>query len=180
MFERTKCVCSCCSSCVIHFWNITLVEDSQSLQMLCDSHYNSHIGIFRCICLQSRESNLRLKQLESDISFHIGKQEAELALRVNSAAFHGDLHQLKSLVRGGGSQQDRLWWKVTTGMNWAFELLLFIFIFLGTSPYQVMGTKSQRGYTFNPLALSVWSCEGAPDVSMQVSLGLRKGGLWWN
>jgi len=69
--------------------------------MLCDSHYNSHIGIFCCICLQLRESNLRLKQLESDISFHIGKQEAELALRVNSAAFHGDLHQLKSLVRAG-------------------------------------------------------------------------------
>ncbi|PRQ42290.1 putative cGMP-dependent kinase [Rosa chinensis] len=32
------------------------------------------------------------KQLESDITFHIGKQEAELALKVNSAAYHGDLH----------------------------------------------------------------------------------------
>lgn len=69
--------------------------------MLCDSHYNSHMGILRFICLQVRESNLRLKQLESDITSHIGKQEAELALRVNSAAFHGDLHQLKGLVREG-------------------------------------------------------------------------------
>lgn len=32
---------------------------------------------------------------------HIGKQEAELALKVNSAAFQGDIYQLKSLVRSG-------------------------------------------------------------------------------
>lgn len=42
-----------------------------------------------------------MKQVESDITFHIGKQEAELALKVNSAAYHGDLHQLKSLIRAG-------------------------------------------------------------------------------
>ncbi|XP_024187428.1 potassium channel SKOR isoform X1 [Rosa chinensis] len=42
-----------------------------------------------------------IKQLESDITFHIGKQEAELALKVNSAAYHGDLHQLKCLIRAG-------------------------------------------------------------------------------
>ncbi|KAH9649316.1 Potassium channel SKOR [Citrus sinensis] len=47
------------------------------------------------------KSNLRLKQLESDITFHIGKHEAELALRVNSAAYHGDLYQLKGLIRAG-------------------------------------------------------------------------------
>lgn len=39
--------------------------------------------------------------MESDITFHIGKQEAELALKVNSAAFHGDLYQLKGLIRAG-------------------------------------------------------------------------------
>lgn len=32
---------------------------------------------------------------------HIGKQEAELALKVNSAAFQGDIYQLKRLVRSG-------------------------------------------------------------------------------
>lgn len=42
-----------------------------------------------------------MKQLESDITFHIGKQEAELALRVNSAAYYGDLYQLKNLIRAG-------------------------------------------------------------------------------
>ncbi|XP_068661937.1 potassium channel KOR1-like [Aristolochia californica] len=51
--------------------------------------------------LQGRESNNRFKQLESDISFHIGKQESEVALRVNSAAHHGDLHHLKGLVQTG-------------------------------------------------------------------------------
>ncbi|KAI5559498.1 hypothetical protein BDE02_17G115000 [Populus trichocarpa] len=51
--------------------------------------------------LEGKESNLRDKQLESDITFHIGKQEAELALRVNSAAYHGDLYQLKGFIRAG-------------------------------------------------------------------------------
>ena len=52
------------------------------------------------IILQGKES-IRGKQLESDITFHIGKQEAELALKVNSAAFHGDLYQIKGLIRAG-------------------------------------------------------------------------------
>ncbi|OVA13884.1 Cyclic nucleotide-binding domain [Macleaya cordata] len=53
--------------------------------------------------LEGKESNdsNRIKQLESDIMFHIGKQEAELALRVNSAAYHGDLYHLKRLIRAG-------------------------------------------------------------------------------
>ncbi|KAH9680112.1 Potassium channel SKOR [Citrus sinensis] len=51
--------------------------------------------------LEGKESNLRLKQVESDITFHIGKHEAELALRFNSAAYHGDLYQLKGLIRAG-------------------------------------------------------------------------------
>lgn len=51
--------------------------------------------------LEGNESNGRIKQLESDITFHIGKQEAELALRVNSAAHHGELNHLKGLIRAG-------------------------------------------------------------------------------
>jgi len=50
---------------------------------------------------QEKESNDRIKKLESDIVIHIGKQEAELALKVNSAAFQGDFYQLKSLIRSG-------------------------------------------------------------------------------
>ncbi|KAJ4960497.1 hypothetical protein NE237_020407 [Protea cynaroides] len=51
--------------------------------------------------IEGKKSNVRLKQLESDITFHIGKQETELILRVNNAAYHGDLHQLKSLIHAG-------------------------------------------------------------------------------
>ncbi|KDO38426.1 hypothetical protein CISIN_1g0156803mg, partial [Citrus sinensis] len=56
---------------------------------------------FVCHGVLGKESNLRLKQVESDITFHIGKHEAELALRFNSAAYHGDLYQLKGLIRAG-------------------------------------------------------------------------------
>ncbi|KAF9598827.1 hypothetical protein IFM89_031495 [Coptis chinensis] len=51
--------------------------------------------------LEGKESN-RVKQIESDITYHIGKQEADLALKINSASYYGDLYQLKSLIRSGG------------------------------------------------------------------------------
>ncbi|CAL5189896.1 unnamed protein product [Lathyrus oleraceus] len=50
--------------------------------------------------VEGKES-IRGKQLESDITFHIGKLESELALKVNRAAFDGDMYQLKSLIRAG-------------------------------------------------------------------------------
>lgn len=55
---------------------------------------------------ESNEYGGRIKQLESDITFHIGKQEAELTLRVNSAAFYGDLQLLKSLIRAGADPKN--------------------------------------------------------------------------
>ncbi|KQK18732.1 potassium channel KOR1 [Brachypodium distachyon] len=55
---------------------------------------------------ENNEYGGRVKQLESDITFHIGKQEAELTLRVNSAAFYGDLHQLKGLIRAGADPKN--------------------------------------------------------------------------
>uniref|UniRef100_A0A0E0DZW4 Potassium channel n=1 Tax=Oryza meridionalis TaxID=40149 RepID=A0A0E0DZW4_9ORYZ len=55
---------------------------------------------------ESSEYGSRIKQLESDITFHIGKQEAELTLRVNNATFYGDLHQLKSLIRAGADPKN--------------------------------------------------------------------------
>ncbi|XP_024014683.1 potassium channel GORK isoform X2 [Eutrema salsugineum] len=51
--------------------------------------------------MEGKESNERIKKLESDIMIHIGKQEAELALKVNSAAFQGDIYQLKNLIQAG-------------------------------------------------------------------------------
>lgn len=56
--------------------------------------------------IKENESNGRIKQLESDITFHIGKQEAALALRVNSAAYYGDLLQLKGLIKAGADPKN--------------------------------------------------------------------------
>ncbi|CAL5371559.1 unnamed protein product [Camellia sinensis] len=72
--------------------------DKQSFSNILDIYFHDGRRILINL-LEGKESNVRVKQLESDITFHIGKQEAELALRVNSAAYHGDLHQLKSLIR---------------------------------------------------------------------------------
>lgn len=41
--------------------------------------------------------------MESEVTFHIGKQEAELALKLNNAAYFGDLYLLKSLIRTGAN-----------------------------------------------------------------------------
>lgn len=60
-----------------------------------------------CFELQVKESKISLKQLESDITFHIEKQEAELALKVNCAAYHGDLNQLKTLIRAGADPKQK-------------------------------------------------------------------------
>ncbi|KAF5769352.1 putative potassium channel, voltage-dependent, EAG/ELK/ERG, rmlC-like jelly roll [Helianthus annuus] len=51
--------------------------------------------------LEGKESDVRMRNMVTDITVHIGMQEAELALRVNSAAFNGDLSQIKSLIRSG-------------------------------------------------------------------------------
>lgn len=51
--------------------------------------------------MQGKDTDLRIKQLESDIAYLITKQYSELALRVNSAAYHGDLYHLKDLIKSG-------------------------------------------------------------------------------
>ncbi|XP_020146300.1 potassium channel KOR1 isoform X2 [Aegilops tauschii subsp. strangulata] len=55
---------------------------------------------------ESNEYGKRVKHVESDITFHIGKQEEELTLRVNNAAFYGDLHQLTGLIRAGANPKN--------------------------------------------------------------------------
>ncbi|KAM7515882.1 hypothetical protein LguiA_005465 [Lonicera macranthoides] len=74
--------------------------DKQSFSNILEIYFHDGRTILNNL-LEGKDSNLRMKQLESDITFHIGKQEAELALRVNSAAYNGDLFQLKSLIRAG-------------------------------------------------------------------------------
>ncbi|KAE9606094.1 putative potassium channel, voltage-dependent, EAG/ELK/ERG, ankyrin repeat-containing [Lupinus albus] len=73
--------------------------DKQSFTDVLDIYFYDGRKVLNNL-LEGKET-FRGKQLESDITFHIGKQEAELALKVNSAAFHGDLYQLKGLIRAG-------------------------------------------------------------------------------
>ncbi|GMP25662.1 hypothetical protein CsSME_00002422 [Camellia sinensis var. sinensis] len=74
--------------------------DKQSFSNILDIFFHDGRRVLNNL-LEEKESNVRVKQLESDITFHIAKQEAGLALRVNSAAYHGDLHKLKDLIRAG-------------------------------------------------------------------------------
>jgi len=54
--------------------------------------------------LERKDTDLTIKQLESDIGLLIANQEAELALRVNNAAYYGDIYSLKNLIRSGADQ----------------------------------------------------------------------------
>ncbi|XP_051146393.1 potassium channel SKOR-like isoform X2 [Andrographis paniculata] len=74
--------------------------DKQSFSNILEIYFNDARKVLNNL-LEGKESNLRVKQLETDITFHIEKQEAELALRVNNAAYYGDLYQLKSMIRSG-------------------------------------------------------------------------------
>ncbi|KAL3525038.1 hypothetical protein ACH5RR_013410 [Cinchona calisaya] len=76
--------------------------DKQSFSNILDVYFHDGRRILTNL-LEGKESAFRMKQLESDIAFHIAKQEAELALRVNSAAYYGDLQQLKNLIRAGAN-----------------------------------------------------------------------------
>ncbi|PHU14558.1 Potassium channel GORK [Capsicum chinense] len=61
--------------------------DKQSFSNILEIYFHDGRRILSNL-LQGKESNLRMKQLESDIALHIGKHEVELALKVNSAAYH--------------------------------------------------------------------------------------------
>ncbi|BBN01136.1 uncharacterized protein MPTK1_2g04950 [Marchantia polymorpha subsp. ruderalis] len=51
--------------------------------------------------LEWKDTDARVGQLAAEITFLVAKQQAELALMVNNAAFQGDIAQLKQLVKAG-------------------------------------------------------------------------------
>uniref|UniRef100_A0A0E0KR37 Potassium channel n=2 Tax=Oryza punctata TaxID=4537 RepID=A0A0E0KR37_ORYPU len=51
--------------------------------------------------VRGKETESKRKQLESDITYLLAKQESELVLGVNNAAYHGDMFRLKSLISAG-------------------------------------------------------------------------------
>ncbi|KFK33311.1 hypothetical protein AALP_AA6G358500 [Arabis alpina] len=74
--------------------------DKQSFSNILEIYFQDGRKILNNL-MEEKGSNERIKKLESDVMIYIGKQEAELALKVNSAAFQGDFYQLKNLIRAG-------------------------------------------------------------------------------
>ncbi|CAM8924699.1 unnamed protein product [Rhodiola kirilowii] len=75
--------------------------DKQSFMNILDIYFFDGRKIYNNILQQEKDVHMRVKQVEYDITFHIGKQEADLALKVNNAAYFGDLNQVQSLIRAG-------------------------------------------------------------------------------
>ncbi|XWS16634.1 hypothetical protein CRYUN_Cryun34aG0107700 [Craigia yunnanensis] len=101
-FGEISILCNVPQPCTVRVCELCrlLRLDKQSFSNILEIYFYDGRKVLNNL-LEAKESNLQVKQLESDISVHIGKQEAELALRVNCAAYHGDLYQLKNLIRAG-------------------------------------------------------------------------------
>ncbi|XP_057972107.1 potassium channel SKOR-like isoform X2 [Malania oleifera] len=101
-FGEISILCNIPQPCTVRVCELCrlLRLDKQSFTNILEIYFYDGRKILNNL-LEAKQSSFLVKQLESDISFHIGKQEAELALKVNSAAHHGDLYQLKSLIRAG-------------------------------------------------------------------------------
>ncbi|RLM73921.1 hypothetical protein C2845_PM15G09520 [Panicum miliaceum] len=84
-------VCELCS---------VLRIDKQSLTSILQIYFKDSRQILSNL-LKWRKTESRGKQLESDITYLISRQEAELVLGVNNAAYHGDLFRLKGLISAG-------------------------------------------------------------------------------
>ncbi|KAF3788037.1 Potassium channel [Nymphaea thermarum] len=77
-----------------------LLIEKQAFSSILQLYYTDGQQVLRNL-LKGKDTELRIKQLESDISYLILKQEAEMSLGVNSAAYHGDLTTLKRLIGAG-------------------------------------------------------------------------------
>ncbi|CAL5031842.1 unnamed protein product [Urochloa decumbens] len=84
-------VCELCS---------VLRIDKQSLTSILQIYFKDSRQILSNL-LKGRKTESKGKQLESDITYLISRQEAELVLGVNNAAYHGDLFRLKGLISAG-------------------------------------------------------------------------------
>ncbi|KAL6652668.1 hypothetical protein ACP70R_011593 [Stipagrostis hirtigluma subsp. patula] len=74
--------------------------DKQSLTSILQIYFKDSHQILSNL-LQGRKTESKGKQLESDITYLIARQEAELVLGVINAAYHGDLFRLKGLISAG-------------------------------------------------------------------------------
>ncbi|KAL8234227.1 hypothetical protein R6Q59_020327 [Mikania micrantha] len=74
--------------------------DKQSLTDILEIHFSDGRIILDNL-LEGKETHLCNKILESDLTLHVTKHESELALRLNSAVYNGDLYRVRRLVAAG-------------------------------------------------------------------------------
>ncbi|GJT65453.1 potassium channel SKOR-like protein [Tanacetum coccineum] len=80
--------------------SLLLRIDMQSFSNILNIYFHDKRKILNNL-LEGKESDVHMKHMVSEIKAHIEIQEAHLALRLNNAAYNGDLTQLKSLIRAG-------------------------------------------------------------------------------
>ncbi|KAL2898579.1 Potassium channel SKOR [Bienertia sinuspersici] len=74
--------------------------DKQSLSNIIDIYFYDGKKIYDNL-IEGSDGKYNLKQVESDIASHIEKHESEIALKVNNAAYYGELNQLKNSLNAG-------------------------------------------------------------------------------
>ncbi|XP_056684659.1 potassium channel SKOR isoform X3 [Spinacia oleracea] len=101
-FGQNSIFCNIPQSCTVRVVDLCrlLRIDKQSLSNIIDIYFFDGKKIFDNL-LKGNDGKFNLTEVESDIASHITQQESELALKVNNAANHGDLYQLKSLLKAG-------------------------------------------------------------------------------
>lgn len=73
--------------------------DKQSFTNILEIYFYDGRKIFNNL-IEGKHSNY-VKTVGPDVAVHVERQEAELALKVNNAAYNGDFYQLKNLIRAG-------------------------------------------------------------------------------
>ncbi|KAL5216240.1 hypothetical protein ABZP36_007641 [Zizania latifolia] len=74
--------------------------DKQSLTSILQIYFKDNSQILSNL-LEGKGTESKGKQLASDITYLLAKQESELVLGVNNAAYHGDIFRLKGLISAG-------------------------------------------------------------------------------
>ncbi|KAL1365986.1 hypothetical protein HN51_013909 [Arachis hypogaea] len=88
------------STVIAHELSKVLRLDKQSLKDIVKIYYVDGRVTLNNL-LEGKDSGLKRKLLESDLSLTIGNQETELTVRMNCAAYEADLYLLKRLITSG-------------------------------------------------------------------------------
>ncbi|XP_057460218.1 potassium channel SKOR-like isoform X2 [Actinidia eriantha] len=101
-FGEISILCNVPAPCTVRVCELSrlLRLDKQSFTDILEIYFSDGRTIVNNV-LEGKESNLRNKLLESDMTLRIGNHECELAMKLNFAAYDGDLYRLKRLITAG-------------------------------------------------------------------------------